>query len=621
MKKHIVQFVLTMVIMPILCMDDHHKQIVSFTVKDGIIPIKKANIPLIKKLHEYYIKHKKIADEGKTVPIFSYASKVTLSLVHDALSVRPDKFGDYYNGLSKDHQICLIQSSGQYNQAGKKIMLDVPDLTKRLIEAYFPSDLRAYIKGFFKNEDEDFVRNYCKEQLLRSKNVLGLIKEPTMIGIEDALCDLGSLFMNGYHSNVPMRPIPLYIGDKVYQTYATYFVTNTCECRVTSTRDNQLTQRLSVPLSKECLLWVVDHDNATATYVQRIEHTGEIKGCCFNKTGTNVVTYSDKDMVFSTITVEANKTPHVASMHIDTPNQGTIVGACFNPVTNTLIVSSYEGLNSVIRHWDMNGTCKVAGIWPFKKHGFLEDIFFGRNFFEETLVILFAVAQLYDLYTFRDLGNQNGLLFDKNTGLKSIRDHNESSKIVEKKSVFIYDTSYSSFSAIAVADVEKAKTTFWQGLKNDFCFEPDDECHRTYSPDGTLLMCNVLKKKLGILYVKTQILDAVTRKKIVSFDTVYQNFAGVCFSHDSTELIFLNHNGFNEKVSLWNIADKQMFKKFSNVAFKNCGVTALLKRLCIECKKNGHLTFSKNDPICKMLKDWSRISPTMLDFLKRCFPM
>src|SRR5260221_4202841 len=228
-------------------------------------------------------------------------------------------------------------------------MLDVPEVTKRLIEVYFTDNgLRKHIKSYLKNEDEDYVRNYFKEQLIYSKRLV-MLKEPTFPNwpVKDRLTHdiyLGSVFLNGFHTIHPYDyPVSLRTGDKVRKTYATCFGIDNYEYRITDVRDNQ------------CLLWVINHNNLDATFSTIIKHKGNIKGCSLSSTKTDVegvLTYSDHDMVFSTITT-LNGVPFIDSIPVESPHQ--IVDVCFEPVKNRWLVGTYEGLDSVKRDWSMQG--------------------------------------------------------------------------------------------------------------------------------------------------------------------------------------------------------------------------------------------------------------------------
>ena len=63
-------------------------------------------------------------------------------------------------------------------------------------------------------------------------------------------------------------------------------------------------------------------------------------------------------------------------------------------------------------------------------------------------------------------------------------------------------------------------------------------------------------------------------------------------------------------------------EEFEDMAFKNCAVISLLKRLCRECKEKGLITLSKDSPARAMLMDWWRAGTSeMKRFLGICFPL
>ncbi len=588
-------------------------------------------------------------NEGNVHP---YLSRKGLYLVENALQARPDKFDEYFYELLPADRVLLTKISGQYSDNPAEIMLHEPEVTKRLIEVYITDkDLRAYVKSFLEDEDKDSIRNHCKERFILSKQLLGL-KMPIINPLESVLgllgsnpfdhvlandIDLQSLFINGYHSSTQsFHPIPSCIDAKTYPMYAHCFITDYCEFRVTGTVGSDFRQPVLVPLSKECLLWVVDHKNPKNTFSTVVTHADDIKGCCFSKTGTEVeyiVTYSDKDIVFSTVTMAPDGCSYVKSIHADVPNNGTIVQACFNPILNVLEVCTYEGLNNVFREWNMDGIYGPWVAWPFKQYGLLDQLFIIKDSeYGLVQVCLFGVAAMYSLTMYNNLGTAP-YTYLTSKSFKSIEGHNtayaqqgriDNNHFVKKNnSVFMYNLRRASaFAAIEAAKKKQAQASFFESVRDAFSFEPDTECHRRYSPDGKFLLCNVLKKKSGMLYVETQIQDAVTHKPITTIDTLYSNFVGVGFNDESTELIFLNHSGPNEKVSLYNDKDKKILEEFESLTFTNCAVTSVLKRLCKECKEKGLITLSKNDPVRAMLMDWWRSgTPEMKKFLELCFPL
>jgi hypothetical protein len=330
-------------------------------------------------------------------------------------------------------------------------------------------------------------------------------------------------------------------------------------------------------------------------------------------------------MIFSKIDM-LNADCLINPLHIDSPDNGKIIGACFNQIDNTLLVGTYEKLDNTLRNWTMDGASSQPGIWPFKKFGLLEKMFSSNDCLltgEKTHILVFGVAGRYAVYK---ISNATNITIDR-TCLETISEHNAYASsvgvplILKDGSVFARDCASSSFVSIVKAHLKKQQSSFLQSLKDDFLFEPDDECHRTYSPDGMLLMCNSLKKKLGVLYVKTQIQEATTHKEIMTIDTLYKNFRGVGFAKDSKSLLFLNITGPNEKVILCDDEDKEMLQIFENMAFKNCAVTCLFEQLCREHRKNGYINLSLDDPMRIMLLNWWKTNSDIKKFLEICFPL
>lgn len=569
-----------------------------------VISIKKSNLCLIKNLHKHYQQHQNTIKSGGLVPCYKHVSGQAISLVNDALNVRPDRFaGFYHNQLSPHGRNLLIKTSGQYDEKREKVMLDVPEITKRLIDVCFTDDgLRDYVKEYIGKDDEDYVRNYFRERLISSKRLLSLKQPMFSLSIIPEDIYLGSLFIDEAHTIDQYNyPIPLCIENDVHQTYAISFGIDNYEYRITDLHNNQ------------CLLWLINHDNPADTFSTLIKHKKPIKGCRFSKTKTDVeyaLTYSDTDMIFSTITTQ-NGVSFVESKAVDI--EGQIVDACFDSVNNCWHVGSYEGLDSVFRLWTVDGEfVKQTSTGSFKAHGLLEKIVIYRTVDQYYLLYLFGVANMYAKYTYKV--SDDVYHYEERTHLMSVDLYNNSyfSKIIARQNSVDWIGSRCPF--FVDNSTESFLESFWS--------QPKTEIHRVYSPDGAYLMCNTLKKNsVGILYVETLIQDAVTRKEIFSIDTLYSTFRGVGFTHDGTELIFLVKVGPYYKVSLLNPEDKQMLSEVEDIAFNNLGVISLLKRLCMECRQNGILSLHKNDPIRAMLIDWSKKSPAMLEFLNTCLPM
>jgi hypothetical protein len=598
-------FLMVAVIMPLFSME---KERVIYIMGDvSIIPLKESNVVLMKALHKHSQLHQGIINQRGLIPRYSYVSQDALYLVNEALTVRPDQFKDYYNRLSVHDRVSLIKLSGQYDDEGKKVMLDVPEVTKRLIEVYFTDNgLRNHIKSYLKNEDEDYVRNYFKEQLIYSKRLLKLKQSlyPFDKPILDMLREdiyLGSVFLNGIHTiRLYDHPISLRTGDKVRQTYATSFGIDNYEYRITDVRDNQ------------CLLWVINHDNPDAIFSTLIKHKGNIKGCCLSNTKTDVegaLTFSDHDMVFSIITT-VNGVSFIESVAVESPHQ--IVDARFEPIKSNWHVASYEGLEAVFGHWNMEGKCiDTYATRPFKQYGLLEKIATCKTTSGYRTVEIFNVADLYSV-GISDVATDDGVYWIQGRNrtplqyLYTINGYYYSKLFQAGSSIAMYHLAYPFFG-------EKEEADFWS--------QPESPIHKVYSPNGSFLMCNSLKKKWGMLYVETVIQDAITHKQILSIDTLYNGFVGVGFTHDETELIFLDHMGGNQKVSLLNDKDKQKLFQIEDVACTNLGVASTVKRLCMECREKGTVTLHEDDPNRKMLIDWSRKFPELLQLLTKCLPI
>lgn len=626
---------LLVTVVPAVCMEGN--SLITFKCNPSFIAVKQSNLPLIKTLHAHYQEHKKTATMQGFVPVFPHVSSYAVSIVNSALDVVPDRFGEYYNKLSAPNRTLLIKVSGQYDDDRNKTMLNIPELTKRLIEVYFTDrTLRTHIKSYFKDEDEDCVRNYFRAKLIYNKSLFGAWAPKSSItdGSNTRMLltnniYLGSLFLNGYHSNNQFGcTVPLRISDTVHQTYGSCFITNTHECRVTDVRD------------KHCVLWVVNHNDPSLHKSTCVKHKGEIKGCCLSKKEAGVgyaVTYSEHDMVFSTITMQKNGQPVIKSVHVDIPNKGTIVDVCFHHGADQLLVATYEGLNSVLRCWAMDGKALKESYFPFKDCAFLEKIFLSRTATNDVLVLLFGVADQLTVYKCASADNGQFAFdslsdFDKCTGhfrVGNFWEYTNGISILKRgDSFFMYDDlSCSPFDVRVAVSEEKSKQSsgFFGDLMNAFTSQPDSECYRVYSPDGQFVLCNSLKNKLGVFWVETLLKDAVTHKPILSIDTLYRNFAGVGFTHDGTELIFLNHQYHHETVSLLNDKDKKYLQGLEDIAFQNVGVTSLLKRLCMKCKENGVVTLRADSPAYHMLYDWTHKSSILredlCELLATCMPL
>jgi hypothetical protein len=593
--------IMATMVMPLLSMQ--YENAVQIKGDISVISIPKSNLVLMKALNRHCQDYYRITKRRGIVQRYQHVCSDEICLVDKALTVRPDKFTDYYNKLSKQDRLLLIKVSGQYNEDGKKVMLDVPEVTKRLIEVYFTDEgLRNHIKkNYLNNEDEDYVRNYFKEQLIYSKSGL-FLKESMHDGLSSLLTKniyLGSLFFNGCHTVHPHQyPVSLYTGDRVRQTYAICFAFDNYEYRITDVEN------------KQCLLWVINHDNPSDTFSTCIKHKGDIKGSCFSTTKDDVegvLTYSDHDMVFSTITM-LNGLSFVESVSVDSPN--FIVDVRFEPDNSEWRVATYEGRDNVYNKWSMLGIYKgESSRNSFRTDGLLEKLVTYQTESENYMASICGVADLYAIEISE--ANGNGRYYLKyNKGFASLG-HYE-----------MYNSEYT----LAMLKVGDSVEMFHSGYPffadqtgRDSWSQPKSEVHRVYSPNGEFLMCNSLKNKWGMRYIETVIQDAVTRKPILSLDTLYAGFKAVGFSHDSTELIFLDNS--HCKVSLLNYEDKQVLFQIEDKACTNLGVASLVKRLCMERKENGAIALQNNDSTYAMLFDWTRTSPELLQLLKTCLPI
>src|SRR5438445_101188 len=214
-----------------------NSNVVLFTGEFSVVPVEKSNLPLIKALYPEYKKHRMLADKGSVVPPLEHVSVAGLPLVNAALKVRPDEFTAYYTNLPIEDRILLIKASGQYDDKGNRTMLNVPEVTKRLIDVYFTNDvLRTKIKSYFKDEDEADVRRYFKEKLISCKGFLTLKQPMTDTYKYQRIRKdiyLGSFFINASHIiNQDEYPVFLRIGDTIRKTYAIQFGSDNYEYRI-----------------------------------------------------------------------------------------------------------------------------------------------------------------------------------------------------------------------------------------------------------------------------------------------------------------------------------------------------------------------------------------------------
>lgn len=527
-----------------------------------------------------------------------------LSLVEEALNIRPDHFADYYHKLSQENKKVLINSSGQYNNQGKKTMCGVPALIKRLVDVYFPKEVINKIKYYADDEKSD-VLNYCKQRLIASKGLLS-VKQPT----SDSAIYLGSSFTNGLCTLKQYDfPVTTWIRDKEHKTYATHFVTDDCEYRITDVQDNR------------CSLWVINHADPSLTFKKLIEHKDNIKGCCFSTTGTDVeavVTYSESDMVFSKITTQESS--YVESVHVESACDGVIVDVCFDPLLNQFLVGSYENYNNVVRRWLLDGQERKDSILycgSLKRNGFLEQMAIYQEDDAYHLVILFSIGQQYSRQIAVLLEN-GSLLLQDGSYFHTQKKHNET----------LYPEIYACNNVIYMNDYrypalsykKKHNGSFFANLIDNFLSDAESNIHRVYSSDGAFLMSNSLKNTYGFNSIETIIKDAITHKPIISFDSLQSTLYKVGFTSDSTALIFIN-GSVNDKVLLLNDDDKQMLQEIDAKIGDNLGMAALLKYLSQKCIEEGVIKLRGQGSTYEMFLDWALESKTMLTLLKKCFPI
>lgn len=621
MKKALhISFISLLAVISAMSME--HDKTIRFIGDHSIIPIKESHVRLMKQLHRHAQKDPDVVKRGGLVERYPHLSSEAMVLVHDALKVRPDKFKDYYNKLSEEKCHLLIVSSGQYNAEGKKVMLDVPEVTQRLIDVYFSDDLRKYIKKYIGTDDEDYVRAYFKEKLILSKSLLTL-KEPKFYdGSSESVWKemyLGSCFIDAVNTlQQPNYPISLRIGDNLYRTYATYFGTDNYEYRITDLVDTQ------------CTLWVINHDNRGKTFSTAIKHKKPIKACRFGGTGTDVeyvLTYSKCDIILSTITMQ-NGIAFVESKKIDAPEKTKIVDICFDSVNNDWLVGLYRGCKTVFKRLNKEGNFELqVSSFPFKDNGLLQRILSHEQDEDCYFTVIYGIADQLKFVEYKQLASN--AIADAIAATPLYKWYNNSwcysfwnSRFVELNDcLHVFNHAFPFFTRHSEIQQNNKQNNFTLAtMWNYFSSQPVSKIHRVYSPDGTLLMCNSLKNKLGILYVETVIKDAVTHKDIISFDTVYKNFIGIGFTHDGTELVVIPQFGPYQCVALLNDADKRCLQALEG-NFIYLGRTAWLKRLCQECKERGIITLSADDSSYELLREWAKKTPATLEFLQKCLPM
>lgn len=619
-------FIITLLLSPILILSSDKYSPISFKADDGIVQVSKKNVPLIGALYERYTHYIEHGLKNGAIPLLPGTSKQEVALINRALNSRPDRFAESFHKLKKEEQKILVNASGLWkkDKENKLVMgLYVPDLIKRFFctHSIEGNIYQKQIKQFWADSDDEYVLNYCKRQLIYSRRLLS-IKE-SILTSDDCLLenriDLQSLFINGCCAHKNIYPIPLHINDRLYQTYAYNFVSEFCEYRVTGTPGAPLTYTL----------WFIDHESENSRIVTKFQHNNPITGCCFSKTKTNIeyiITYSETDIIFSTITTSTDGSITVNPVHVDIQNNGKIATVGYDHHFNYVHVGIYEGINNVVTSWQANGTLMATNQWPFKKYGMLDQIVATKNdYYNSELFYVFTTADMYSVYKF-ELSN-NTWANTRFSGFSSLYNYNHhyaafcNTITTRNDDTVVYNFWASPFESIENGAKKKKQSSFWQGIKDDMYFEPTDECHKRYSPLGNLLLRHSLKKKLGALYLETEIQDVRTQKPILLLDTLYTNFGAIGFSYDEQQLIFLNYRGLNEKVSLdLSESNKKALETFKNIILSDCGIASLLKHLSIEYDKTGSIEIDQQDPICTMLTELTE-HPEIGNLIKICFPI
>jgi len=613
-------------ILPMDLLPDKYK-LVSFEANDGIVHIEKKNIPLIGALYERYdlYKKSKYKNDPIVIPLLKGFFKEDIVLVNDALNARPDTFATYFKELKEDKRDNLIKISMPFKSDDAIRSLYVPEITKRILSICLAKDVCNNVMKFFPNTEKDDLIFHCRKQLIKNKSSLGLVKQPRQFANFEYLAgeiDLHTLFINGYFDgNTVKRPIPLRIGDKIYKTYVYNFVSPYLEYRITEQPKNKN--------SSDYLVWVIDHKNPDATFAEPIQHNSPIIGCCFSKTKTNieyVITYSEDDINFSTISMFKDGFSDIKTVRVDTASKGKNVAAAYCNTNNRLLMGMYQGIDNIFIDWDMDGTpSPQPSRWPFKQYGLLEKIIIKKNkVYEEEAFTIYGSCGKYNVHKWKDLGNIPWVL-EGITSLSDIVNYIYGYFFERNNEIFMYDYSPSPFFSIEKAEKHKQQSSVWyrwtQGLIDDFNFMPDDECYKKYSSSGEFILSNSLKKESGMLYVKTELLDPATHKSMLSIDTLYNNFFVVGFDNEETKLIFLHNNINNAEVLLWDEQDKKAMEWFADHALGNLGIISLLTRLLEEIKKKNEIVLKESDPICIMLRDWVKESPHALACMQKCFPL
>jgi len=610
-------------IMPIKSMEKtHNSNGVKFNGIDSIIVVPQCHLKLMGAWWaNHYKKYKNDVDAGQIIPRFAHVSPEGLRLVNDAMSIDVDKFADFYKKLSLQNKRLLINVSGEYGNTPQEMMLNIASLTAQLVEVYFTEDLRKYIKSYCEDDIKNEVFCYFKSQILKNKSF-----KRDMFPSGDPLLNCipySSVWVPYNHAiSLQDNSLSLSINGINHAVYASYFATDTHECRLVDKKNNI------------CSLWVIDHKNLknkNHTFLTTISHDKPIKGSCFGKTETGneyVVTYSECDIVITKINRGVDIS-FVETVHKVLPENCKTVDVCINLVGNHLIVGMYQEYNSRIDIWSMEGQFLKEGtpLRSFENNGLLKRIFMVHNDSDKlSFSALFIAGGQYLIGNAEFLGGTDyGSLMDYgrcNYYLIGRSSLSGSDYYVYKNGndSLIYSTQFPLiFRGI------KLQLSSVANFIGNYGFLAGRQHYYVYSPSGKFLMRNSFKTKYAINYVETILKDSITHETLLTIDTLYTSglsaFTGVGFTHNEQELIFLNSSGSHDSVSLLNDDDVNILQKIENKASANIAIAALLRRLCRECKKNGYLNLDQNDPARRMLFQWSQESSEMLNFLRKCLPL
>lgn len=597
---------------------DHENKLISTDC-----PIKKNNIHQIGALSLLCEKHK---EEQNYIPELR-VTKAKLELLDTALSVESKKFKSYFDQLSKDDRQTLIRLSGPY-------CLDVPEMVRRTIKCCFPQELAKKIKMFRCSaaEMQKTISTYCLYKCLTASDNNGSSEKYDLSHI-----DWRSTFFQGSyaHNLPPFVAKPLSVGDIFDRTYAAVFLSNGYELHITDDESfSSRTDCVAKNLDKVCNLRILDRKKNNAICCQEVIHKASIKGYCFdqlNEHSACLVTYSDNDLVFSFITIdEDGNVTTESTQSYDTPNNGKIFSVCFDHA-HQLCVAAYEGYNSVVRQWDMDGTQRFLKQFSFESFGMMKYMFCAEQYAyndwqgidqsrPNSLVIVFAIADRKSaviLYC-----DESGVLRTEGVTVFKSRQYDYDTKTIfsqNKQILLSWCMQNSRFKPI------DKKYSWWQTNKSVDA-QYGKECYRTYSPDGRFIMQNMFKNISGCSYVETNVIDTDTCQKIRSIDTPQDKFRCVGFSHDSTKLLFLKPDCWGQKIDSTERALvlsgewKELFQQFKEVVFSDHITTDLLFKAVQNIVDEKSLSADPQDPTRKKLIELSKL-PGMRAFMEKCFPL